>query len=75
MEDDQVFEALGFTWDRSLVPAEVPAHSIERAACPVHKALPEFVWDASVLEGNPPPRPYCPSRGCEAHGVAGASGA
>lgn len=53
MEDEQVFEALGFGWDRSLLPTEVPAHSIERAAFRLHKALPEFVWDASVLEGNP----------------------
>lgn len=48
-----MFEALGFAWDRSLVPTEVPVHSIERAVFRLHKALPEFVWDASVLEGNP----------------------
>jgi Fic family protein len=28
-------------------------HSIERVAFRLHKALAEFVWDASVLEGNP----------------------
>jgi Fic family protein len=53
MGDEQVFAALGFEWDRSLVPTDVPMHSVERAAFRLHKALPEFVWDASMLEGNP----------------------
>lgn len=53
MGDEQLFEAMGFEWDRSLVPTDVPTHSVERAVFRLHKALPEFVWDASVLEGNP----------------------
>lgn len=53
MGDEQVFEAVGFEWDRSLVPSEVPVHSAYRAAFRLYKALPEFVWDASMLEGNP----------------------
>jgi Fic family protein len=53
MADEQLFETLGFEWDRSVVPAEVPVHSVERAVFRLHKALPEYVWDASVLEGNP----------------------
>jgi Fic family protein len=53
MGDDQVFETQGFRWDRSLVPTAVPVHSVERAAFRLHKALPEYVWDASMLEGNP----------------------
>ena len=48
-----LFTALGFHWDRSAVPGAVPVHSIERAAFRFHRMLPEFVWDASVLEGNP----------------------
>jgi len=48
-----LFEALGFHWGRSAVPASVPSHSVERACFRFHKMLPEFVWDASVLEGNP----------------------
>jgi hypothetical protein len=36
-----------------VVPTDVPVHSIERAVFRLHKALPEFVWDASMLEGNP----------------------
>ncbi len=35
------------------MPAVVPTHSIERVAFRFHRMLPEFVWDASVLEGNP----------------------
>jgi Fic family protein len=53
MGDEQLFEALGFRWDRAIVPTDVPVHSIERAVFRLHKALPEFVWDASMLEGNP----------------------
>lgn len=35
------------------MPAVVPTHSIERVVFRFHRMLPEFVWDASVLEGNP----------------------
>lgn len=49
----ELFTALGFHWNRSAVPAVVPTHSIERVAFRFHRMLPEFVWDASVLEGNP----------------------
>lgn len=48
-----LFEVLGFRWDRSTVPDCIPAHSIERVCFRFHKMLPEFVWDAGVLEGNP----------------------
>ena len=51
MADEQLFETLGFEWDRSVVPAEAAVHSVERAVFRLHKALPEYVWDASVLEG------------------------
>lgn len=53
MPGDAVFDALGFGWDRSLVRIAVPVHSVERAIFRLHKALPEYVWDASMLEGNP----------------------
>jgi hypothetical protein len=53
VDEQQVFDALGFRWDRSLVPVDVPVHSVERAAFRLHKSLPEYVWDAAVLEGNP----------------------
>ena len=48
-----LFDALGFKWDRSLVPEHVSVHSTERVCFRFHKMLPEFVWDAGVLEGNP----------------------
>ena len=48
-----LFKALGFKWDRTKVPTNLPTHSIERVAFRFHRMLPEFVWDASVLEGNP----------------------
>lgn len=35
------------------MPTSVPSHSIDRVCFRFHKMLPEFVWDASVLEGNP----------------------
>uniref|UniRef100_UPI0039F6A10D Fic family protein n=1 Tax=Sulfuriferula sp. GW6 TaxID=3345112 RepID=UPI0039F6A10D len=49
----ELFTELGFRWDRSAIPAFVPTHSIERVCFRLHRMLPEFVWDASVLEGNP----------------------
>jgi hypothetical protein len=49
----ELFSTLGFCWNRTTVPAVVPTHSIERVAFRFHRMLPEFVWDASVLEGNP----------------------
>ena len=48
-----LFESLGFTWDRALVPSNLSTHAIERVVFRFHRMLPEFVWDASVLEGNP----------------------
>lgn len=49
----ELFNAPGYRWDRSAVPAVVPTHSIERVCFRFHRMLPEFVWDAGVLEGNP----------------------
>lgn len=49
----QLFDALGFCWDRSAVTASVPVYSLERVCFRFHKMLPEFIWDASMLEGNP----------------------
>jgi Fic family protein len=50
----ELFSTLGFHWNRTVVPGVViPTHSIERVAFRFYRMLPEFVWDASVLEGNP----------------------
>lgn len=48
-----LFKALGFSWDRTKVPTNLSIHSIDRVAFRFHRMLPVFVWDASVLEGNP----------------------
>lgn len=49
----RLLNTLGFTWDRSIVPTSIPRHSIDRVCFRFHRMLPEFVWDASMLEGNP----------------------
>lgn len=43
----------GFTWDPGALPASLPMHSPRRACFRLLKLLPEFVWDAGALEGNP----------------------
>jgi len=48
-----LFDALGFHWDRTAIPASVFTHSLERVLFRFNKMLPEFVWDASTLEENP----------------------
>ena len=47
------FDVLGFEWDRSFIPHDIPIFPVERAVARFHEMLPEFVWDAAVLEGNP----------------------
>ena len=53
MKNKELFSALGFHWNRATVPGAVPTHAMERVAFRFYRMLPEFVWDASVLEGNP----------------------
>jgi hypothetical protein len=48
-----IFNALGFRWDRNAVPAGIPVHSVERACFRFHRMLPEFVWDATALAACP----------------------
>lgn len=48
-----LFKALGFSWNRSTVPTHLTTHSLERVTFRFHRMLSVFVWDASVLEGNP----------------------
>ena len=50
--DVNLFEILGFTWDRDLIPDTVPIHSVERSCFRFHRMLPEFVWDAGVPRGK-----------------------
>jgi Fic family protein len=51
--NDAIFERLGFKWDRASIPSDIPVHSVARVCFRFQRMLPEFVWDASVLEGNP----------------------
>jgi hypothetical protein len=48
-----LFDSLGFSWNRDSIPRELPRASVERAAFRFSRMLPEYVWDAGVLEGNP----------------------
>src|SRR5258708_15441917 len=48
-----LFDTLGFQWNRDSVPREVPRASLERVVYRFRRMLPEYVWDAGVLEGNP----------------------
>lgn len=53
LASESMRDALGFTWDQSAVLRDVPRFSVERAAWRFQRSLPEYVWDAAVLEGNP----------------------
>ena len=48
-----MFAALGFRWNREKIPQQIPTHSIDRVTFHFHRMLTTYVWDASVLEGNP----------------------
>ncbi len=48
-----LFDSLGFSWNRGSVPRELPRASVERVTFQFARMLPEYVWDAGVLEGNP----------------------
>jgi hypothetical protein len=48
-----LFDTLGFDWDRNSIPRELPRVSLQRAVFRFSRMLPEYVWDAGVLEGNP----------------------
>jgi len=52
-KDAALFNSLGFEWDRTVIPEHVPIHDVNRACFRLQKMLAEYVWDASVLEGNP----------------------
>jgi len=49
----ELFEPLGFRWNRDCIPRELPRASLERVVFRFRRMLPEYVWDAGVLEGNP----------------------
>lgn len=49
----EIYDVLGFSWDRKILPKFVPIYSVKRVCFRFYRMLPEFVWDASFLEGNP----------------------
>jgi len=48
-----LLDALGFCYRRAALSAAPAPLSLERVCFRFYKQLPEFVWDAAVLEGNP----------------------
>lgn len=53
MVADRIFDELGIHWSRDLFPFAVHSNSPERAVKRFQKSLPQFVWEAAQLEGNP----------------------
>ena len=52
MDQGKAVSVLGFAWDSSRV-SDLPSHGTKRALWRFSRMLPEYVWDAAVLEGNP----------------------
>jgi Fic family protein len=50
---ESMLDAVGFSWDQAAVSRDIPSFTLERAVWRFMRSLPEFVWDAAVLEGNP----------------------
>jgi len=48
-----LFEILGFRWNRQQANIALPRHAQEVVCFDFHKNMAAFVWDATVLEGNP----------------------
>src|SRR5262245_44101999 len=48
-----LFDSLGFQWTRDASLFDLPRVSLELAVFRMHRMLPQYVWDAGVLEGNP----------------------
>jgi len=51
--ENELFDALGFNWNRAAVPQAHATHSVEHATSRYRQMLATFVWDAGVLENNP----------------------
>lgn len=52
-KNKDLFNSLGFQWDREAIPENAPVHEVNRAIFRLNKMLAQYVFDASVLEGNP----------------------
>jgi len=53
MSDTELFDALGFRWDRSLVRRPVDILSVSEVLADFDRGMAGHVWAAAVLEGNP----------------------
>jgi Fic family protein len=51
--NETLFKPLGLHWDRSVFPLELKKGTVERAVKRFLRSLPQFVWEAAQLEGNP----------------------
>lgn len=49
--DEQIFDILGFYWDRKKLPSSLPVHSVQRVCFNLHRLLHEFVHNVAYLEG------------------------
>lgn len=49
---NELFTALGFSWDRSVVPAVIPTHTPSQAIASFEQTLALFVWSALRFELN-----------------------
>jgi prophage maintenance system killer protein len=49
---NELFTALGFSWDRSVVPTDIPAYTRSRAIADFEHRLALFVWSALRYEAN-----------------------
>ncbi|NJM29731.1 MAG: hypothetical protein HC855_06195 [Rhizobiales bacterium] len=50
---DALFQILGMNWNRELFPLPLQRGEAVRAVKRYLKSLPQFVWEAAQLEGNP----------------------
>ena len=47
------FDQLGFKWNPSLIPSNIPRTSINEVLDRFYRNIPQFVYDMCFLEGNP----------------------
>jgi Fic family protein len=50
---EALFDALSIRWDRSLFRTAIPDGDVPRAVKRFLRSMPQFVWEAAQLEGNP----------------------
>ena len=48
--DKELFDSLGFYWNRLMIPENVPIHNINRVCFRLQKMLAQYIWEASILD-------------------------